>query len=88
MQLTIQALALPIIVTAAVVYIALERRFPYARGQKILREGFWNDFVMYTIVQSLVLGQVIDHGHHDRRAGGQALIQPPKGIGGQAVEAF
>ena len=60
MQLTIQALALPIIVTAAVVYIALERRYPYTPGQKLVREGFWNDFVMYTIVQSLVLGQVID----------------------------
>ena len=60
MHVTIQALALPIIVTAALVYIALERRFPYTPGQKLVREGFWNDFLMYTVVQSLVLGQVID----------------------------
>ena len=60
MQLTIQTLALPIIASAACVYIALERRFPYTPGQKLVREGFWNDLVMYTIVQSLVLGQLID----------------------------
>ena len=59
-QVTIQALALPIIITAAVVYIVLERLFPYTQGQKLVREGFWNDFLMYTIVQSLILGQAID----------------------------
>ena len=44
---------------AAVVYILLERRFPYTKGQKLFREGFFNDFVLYTLVQSYVLGLVI-----------------------------
>jgi sterol desaturase/sphingolipid hydroxylase (fatty acid hydroxylase superfamily) len=47
------------IVVAAVVYILLERKYPYTKGQKLFREGFFNDFVLYTLVQSYLLGLVI-----------------------------
>lgn len=40
----------------AVLYIILERIFPYTKGQKFLREGFWDDFALYTIAQSYILG--------------------------------
>ncbi len=47
------------IVLAACVYIVLERKLPYTKGQRFFREGFFNDFVLYTLVQSYVLGLVI-----------------------------
>src|SRR5215813_11668034 len=54
------ALVSPIIILACAVVLALlERRFPYDRGQRVFREGFWSDFVGYAIVQSYVLGLVI-----------------------------
>ena len=37
----------------------LERLYPYDRGQKLFRKGWFTDFVMYTIVQSYLLGLVI-----------------------------
>ena len=48
-----------VIIPCAAIIIALERRFPYDKGQGFLREGFWNDLGMYSIVQSAVLGFVI-----------------------------
>jgi sterol desaturase/sphingolipid hydroxylase (fatty acid hydroxylase superfamily) len=48
-----------LIVGSALVFVALERRFPYQRGQRILREGFWTDLVLYGLVQSYLLGLVI-----------------------------
>lgn len=48
-----------IIVIFAIALILLEKKFPYTKGQKLLREGFFNDLVLYTIVQSYVLGLVI-----------------------------
>lgn len=39
--------------------ILLEKFFPYTKGQKIFREGFFNDIVMYSIVQSYLLGLII-----------------------------
>lgn len=36
-----------------------ERLFPYTKNQKVFREGFFNDVVMYTIIQSYVLGLII-----------------------------
>jgi sterol desaturase/sphingolipid hydroxylase (fatty acid hydroxylase superfamily) len=44
----------------AVGIVTLERAFPYDRGQKLFREGFFTDFFWYTLVQSYVLGLVID----------------------------
>lgn len=47
-----------IIVGWALFIIWLEHKIPY-REQKLLREGLFNDFAMYTIIQSAVLGLVI-----------------------------
>jgi sterol desaturase/sphingolipid hydroxylase (fatty acid hydroxylase superfamily) len=47
------------IIAGALLLITLERIFPHTKGQKLFREGFFNDFVLYTLVQSYVLGQII-----------------------------
>ncbi len=49
------------VVLGAVVLIVLERFFPYTKGQKFFREGFLNDFVLYTFVQNYVLGIAISY---------------------------
>jgi sterol desaturase/sphingolipid hydroxylase (fatty acid hydroxylase superfamily) len=50
----------PFLVTVtALVLMALERWRPYNREQRYFREGFWNDLVLYTFVQSYILGLVI-----------------------------
>jgi sterol desaturase/sphingolipid hydroxylase (fatty acid hydroxylase superfamily) len=49
-----------IVLVAALVIIALERIFPYDRGQPVFRAGFFNDLVFYALVQSYLLGLVID----------------------------
>lgn len=48
-----------IIASFAVLFILLERIFPYNKGQKILRQGFWDDLALYTIAQSYILGILI-----------------------------
>lgn len=48
-----------IIVCAAFFYIVIERLFPYTKGQRILREGFFDDLALYTIAQSYILGIII-----------------------------
>jgi len=48
-----------IIISAAVLFIILERLYPYTDGQKILREGFFDDLALYTIAQSYILGILI-----------------------------
>ncbi len=48
-----------IICFSAIIIIVLERIFPYNKGQKVFREGFFNDFFWYTIIQSYVLGLLI-----------------------------
>jgi len=48
-----------IIIVAAILFIILERIFPYNKDQKILREGFFNDLALYTIAQSYILGIII-----------------------------
>ena len=44
---------------ATVLFIALERRFPYTPGQKFFRQGFWMDLLLYTFLQNWALGNVI-----------------------------
>ena len=51
-----------LIILAAIIFILLERIFPYSKGQKILREGFFDDFAMYTIAQNYILSIVIFSG--------------------------
>ncbi len=51
----------PVVIASwAVGIVTLERLFPYDRGQPLFREGFFDDFFWYTLVQSYVLGLVID----------------------------
>lgn len=48
-----------IISFSALLMIFFERYFPYTKGQKIFREGFFNDIIMYSVVQSYLLGLII-----------------------------
>jgi sterol desaturase/sphingolipid hydroxylase (fatty acid hydroxylase superfamily) len=43
----------------ALVIITLERIFPYNRGQKFFREGWFTDFFWYNIFQNLILAYII-----------------------------
>lgn len=49
------------IVLGAFLLILLERLFPYTEGQRFFRRGFFNDFALYTVVQSYVLGVLISY---------------------------
>ena len=48
-----------LIVTTSLVFVGLERLFPYNAGQPVFRKGFWIDLVLYGLVQSWLLGQLI-----------------------------
>jgi sterol desaturase/sphingolipid hydroxylase (fatty acid hydroxylase superfamily) len=48
-----------IVMVSAMILIQLERRFPYDKGQRLFRKGWFNDFALYTLVQSYFLGLVI-----------------------------
>ena len=52
-------LSLILIVAVAGLIILLERRYPYVPQQKFLREGFWNDLILYALLQSYLLGLLI-----------------------------
>ncbi len=47
------------IVGSAIFFIIAERIWPYTKGQKVLREGFFDDLALYTIAQSYILGILI-----------------------------
>jgi len=49
------------IVMTAIAFMALERRFPYTRGQRLLRDLFWTDLLGYALLQSYLLSLVIAH---------------------------
>lgn len=53
-----EQLSYSIIIGTAFLFIILEKIFPY-NNQKTLREGFFNDLVLYTIAQSYILGIII-----------------------------
>ena len=59
MTLRWEILSPVLIVGSALVLVALERRFPYQRNQRILREGFWTDLLLYGLVQSYFMGLLI-----------------------------
>lgn len=48
-----------IIFASAILFIILERIFPYTKGQRVLREGFFDDLALYTIAQSYILGIIV-----------------------------
>jgi sterol desaturase/sphingolipid hydroxylase (fatty acid hydroxylase superfamily) len=55
----VERLSLATIGGSAVLFALLERVMPYSKGQTFLREGFFDDFALYTIAQSYILGIVI-----------------------------
>jgi sterol desaturase/sphingolipid hydroxylase (fatty acid hydroxylase superfamily) len=55
----VERASLATIGASAVLFALLERIMPYTEGQGFLREGFFDDFAMYTIAQNYVLGIVI-----------------------------
>ena len=54
-----EAVSMILIVSASVFFVILERIIPYNGGQKIIREGFFNDLALYTIAQSYILSIII-----------------------------
>jgi sterol desaturase/sphingolipid hydroxylase (fatty acid hydroxylase superfamily) len=54
-----EVLSPAIIAVSAWIFIALERLFPYDKGQRLFREGWALDFFLYTLLQSYLLGLVI-----------------------------
>jgi sterol desaturase/sphingolipid hydroxylase (fatty acid hydroxylase superfamily) len=56
---SLQGISLLVIIISALIFVLFERLYPYTKGQKVFREGFFNDFVLYSIVQSYVLGLII-----------------------------
>ena len=54
------------------IFVFLERRFPYTKGLPFFREGFWLDFVWYSLIQSFFLQififqyiiEPVDHKFH------------------------
>lgn len=48
-----------LLIASALVIILLERMFPYRKGLPIFREGFFVDFVWYTLIQSFFLKIII-----------------------------
>ena len=54
-----EGLSIAAIASASLLFILLERIFPYNKGQEVLREGFFDDLALYTIAQSYILGIII-----------------------------
>ncbi len=50
-----------ITVFSAALLVTLERIYPYNKGQKFIREGFFNDFFLYTFAQSYILGLLFSY---------------------------
>jgi sterol desaturase/sphingolipid hydroxylase (fatty acid hydroxylase superfamily) len=59
MRTSAATLSVLVIIGAAVVFVALEQRYPYDGRQRLLRDGFWMDLFGYTLIQNLILGQLI-----------------------------
>ncbi|MFZ1320550.1 MAG: sterol desaturase family protein [Ignavibacteria bacterium] len=57
--MSLQLWSMIIIAFAAVMMVIFEKLYPYTEGQKIFREGFFNDIILYSIVQSYLLGLII-----------------------------
>jgi sterol desaturase/sphingolipid hydroxylase (fatty acid hydroxylase superfamily) len=44
-----------VLLSFVVIFIALERIYPYKKNVKVFRKGFWMDLVWYTLIQSYFL---------------------------------
>ncbi len=58
---SLRLVSFAVVTASALVIIILERIFPYNKGQKFFREGFFNDFFLYNFLQSFLLGLVISY---------------------------
>src|SRR5215471_936533 len=58
----VERLSLASIGGSAVLFALLERIIPYTKGQAFLREGFFDDFALYTIAQNYTLSIIIFSG--------------------------
>lgn len=52
-------ISLVVIVCVAILFIYLERRFPYNKDHHTLRQAFWSDLIYYGIIQNYVMGLII-----------------------------
>ena len=57
----IRLISFTVITLTAFAILALERLFPYTKGQRILRSGFIDDFIFYNFLQTFILGIVISY---------------------------
>jgi len=55
----LQILSPCFIVGSALLFLGLERKFPYNSGQRAFRDGFWVDLIGYGVVQSYLMGVII-----------------------------
>jgi sterol desaturase/sphingolipid hydroxylase (fatty acid hydroxylase superfamily) len=55
----IRLLSFLAIILTALTLIMIERILPYTPHQVFFREGFWQDFVFYTLLQSYACGMII-----------------------------
>jgi len=58
-MMSLELLSPVVIVSSALLFILLERLFPYTKGQRLFHEGFFSDLFLYTFLQSYVLAWVI-----------------------------
>ncbi len=56
---SLQLTSLLFLIAAGLLFIGLERFYPYSPGQKFFRKGFFTDFFLYALLQSWVLGMLI-----------------------------
>lgn len=57
--MSLEILSPAVIVGSALLFIFLERCFPYTKGQRLFHEGFFSDLFLYTFLQSYVLAWAI-----------------------------
>ncbi|MCF8307122.1 MAG: sterol desaturase family protein [Ignavibacteriales bacterium] len=48
-----------LIIFSAFIFVLLERFIPYNKGQKLFRDGFFDDLAFYTIAQNYILSIII-----------------------------
>lgn len=75
---TLQNIVFPcFLVGSALLFIFLEKRYPYNRGERTFRQDFWLDLIGYGIIQSYVMGLVISYliEFIDNSAGGISRLK-------------
>lgn len=57
----IRIASVAVITISALSLLTLERMFPYVKTQRIIREGFIDDFISYNFLQTFILGIFISY---------------------------